>query len=145
MVIAFGQFHLRPLALSLSLSLPKQLRCVPQPDLTRRSFATKPIPICFITDLESSIGGIAWEHQGGRKRMAQQMAPCTTQVEGDEMYSDGVKTYVISKEKMARIESVKPEGEDELLEYFKQHADTVIDNQADVSVQKVDTAALTKN
>ena len=73
------------------------------------------------------------------------MAPCTSQVEGDEMYSDGVKTYVISKEKMARIKSVKPEGEEELLEYFKQHADTVIDDQRDIPVEKVDIAPPTKD
>jgi hypothetical protein len=102
---------------------------------------TKPIPICFVTNLEQSYGGIAWEHQGGRKRMAQQMAPCTKQVEGDEIYSDGVKTYVISKDKMTRIELVRPEGEEELLAWFKQHADTVLDEQTNVPVEKAEVAA----
>ncbi|KAI8931022.1 hypothetical protein NX059_012033 [Plenodomus lindquistii] len=62
------------------------------------------------------------------------------QVEGDEMYSDGVKAYVISKDKMSRIDSVRPEGEEELLAWFKQHADIVLDQQTDVPVVKAEVA-----
>lgn len=68
------------------------------------------------------------------------MKACKAQVEGDEMYSNGVKTYVISKEKMARVGAEKPVDEKELLEFFKTHADTVIDDQKDIPVEKVDVA-----
>ena len=59
------------------------------------------------------------------------------------MYSDGVNTYVISKEKMALVGSEKPAGEEELLGFFKTHADTVIDDQTDIAVEKVDVASAT--
>ena len=72
------------------------------------------------------------------------MKACKAQVQGDEMYSDGEKIYVISNGKMARIGSEKPAGEKELLEFFKTHADTVIDDQKDVPVEKVDVASTTE-
>jgi len=107
--------------------------------------SAKPVPVCFVTGLDSSVGGIAWEVQAGTKRMehqgrkrTQQLGDCKAQVQGDEIYSDGVNTYVISKEKMALVGSEKPVGEEELLEFFKTHADTVIDNQTDIPVIKVD-------
>jgi hypothetical protein len=71
------------------------------------------------------------------------MAPlktCTTQVQGEEMYSDSERIYVISKGKMAQIDSEKPAGEAELLEFFKTHADLVLDNQKDVPVVKINLA-----
>jgi hypothetical protein len=70
----------------------------------------------------------------------QQLKPCTEQVQGDEMFSDGDKIYVISKAKMARVGSDKPASEDELLEFFKIHADSVIDGPKHVPVVKVDGA-----
>jgi len=71
------------------------------------------------------------------------MKACKAQVEGDEMYSDGVKTYVISKEKMARVGAEKPAcGEKELLEFFKTHADTVIADEKDIPVVKVEMASV---
>lgn len=63
---------------------------------------------------------------------------CEAQVQGDEMYSDGMKTYVISRGKMARVGSEKPADEKDLLEFFKTHADTVIDDEKDIPVVKVD-------
>lgn len=72
------------------------------------------------------------------------MEAIKAQVQGDEMYSDGVKTYVISQGKLARVRSEKPAGEEELLEFFKTHADTVIDNQKDVPVEKVDMTSATE-
>jgi hypothetical protein len=72
-----------------------------------------------------------------------QLEPCKGQVEGEEMYSDGTKTYVISQEKMARVGSEKPTDEKELLAFFKIHADTVMDEAKDVPVVKVDLASAT--
>jgi hypothetical protein len=73
-----------------------------------------------------------------------QLKACTAQVEGDEMYSDGVKTYVISKAKMARMGSEKPSSEEDRLKFFKVHADTVIETQKNVPVVKVDRARTTE-
>lgn len=80
------------------------------------------------------------------KRMAQmaQIQPCTSSVEGDPMYSDGVKTYVISKEKMEREGLKKPAGEKEMEEFFKEHADKEIIDEKDVPIAKVDVASATK-
>lgn len=58
------------------------------------------------------------------------------------MYSDGVKIYVISKEKMASVGSEKPASEQGLLEFFKTHADSVLDNQTDIPTVNL---ALTTN
>lgn len=76
--------------------------------------------------------------------MIKQLQPCKTQVQGDEMYSDGVKIYVISKGKMARVGSEKPASEAELLQFFKTHADTVLDSPKDVPVEKVDVVTATR-
>ena len=105
--------------------------------------STKPIPVCFITNLDQSVGGIAWEIQGRRMKRSDQMAPCKAFVEGDEMYSDGGKMYIISKDKMAALaaQSKKPTDEKELLEYFKTHADNVIDDQHNSVVETVDAAS----
>ncbi|KAF2131763.1 hypothetical protein P153DRAFT_429989 [Dothidotthia symphoricarpi CBS 119687] len=98
---------------------------------------TRPIPICFVTNLEQSLGGITWEHQA--RRSMERSAPLTP-VEADEMYSDGVHMYVITKGKMARMRSSKPTGENELLEFFKTHADMVINQETGVPVSKVDAS-----
>jgi len=66
------------------------------------------------------------------------------QVDADEMFSDGVKTYVISKGKMASVALERPAGEKGLLEFFKTHADTVIDNEQDVPVVKLDAGYATE-
>lgn len=75
--------------------------------------------------------------------MAQQgqLGACTSYVEGDPMYSDGVKTYVISKEKMEREGLKKPSGEEEMKEFFKKHADKEIIDDEDVATEKVDMAS----
>jgi len=99
--------------------------------------ATKPIPVCFITDLPSSVGGISWEIQAGvQSRMSRRsgdLSRCTSSVVGDEFYSDGVKSYIISQAKMATVESVRPTNEADLLEFFKTHADSVIDDATEVA------------
>jgi hypothetical protein len=64
----------------------------------------------------------------------EQLKACTTQIEGDEMHSDSLKTYVISKGKMAQIIQERPADGKELLDFFKTHADMVLDNQKDVPV-----------
>lgn len=96
---------------------------------------TKPIPICFVTGLESSVGGISWEHQS-RKRMDASTA--IEHVEGDEFYSDGVHMYVISKAKMAQVQAERPTKKQDQLEWFKAHADTVIDHETNTPVSKVE-------
>ncbi|KAK4985311.1 hypothetical protein LTR50_006062 [Elasticomyces elasticus] len=97
------------------------------------------------TNLDQSVGGIAWEHQAStkRKRMAE-MEACTSSVEGDPMYSDGVKTYVISREKMEREGLKKPVGEKEMKMFFKKHADKEIIDEKDVPSEKVDVASATE-
>lgn len=96
---------------------------------------------CFKTGLASSVGGTAWEHQGrmSNKRDNTDLAACTGTVEGDDMYSDGTNTYIISKEKMANLataQQVKPTDDQELLEYFKTHADSVIQDEKDNSAEQ---------
>jgi hypothetical protein len=58
---------------------------------------------CFKTGLVSSVGGTSWEHQGkmSKKRDNTDLAACTGTVQGDDIYSNGTNTYIISKEKMA--------------------------------------------
>lgn len=97
----------------------------------------KPIPICFISNLDSSVGGIAWYTRAARKRSSGKMESCKTHVQGDKMYSDGVNTYVISKEKFANVNATEPTSETELLKFYKTHADTVLDDKQDISVEKV--------
>lgn len=58
----------------------------------------------------------------------------TTQVQGEEMYSDHGKMYIISIAKMADIASMKPGGGTELLEFFIKHADLVIDEEKNIPV-----------
>jgi hypothetical protein len=72
-----------------------------------------------------------------------QLEASKAQIEGEEMYSDGTKTYVISQEKMARVGSKKPTDEKDLLAFFKTHADTVLDEAKDVPVVKADLASAT--
>jgi hypothetical protein len=72
------------------------------------------------------------------------MEPPLIQVTGEEMYSDSLKTYVISRGKMARIGLKKPTGDEELLEFFKAHADTVMNDPKDVPVEKLDLTSTTE-
>lgn len=53
-------------------------------------------------------------------------------VQGEPIYSDGVKTYVISRAKMNREGLQVPTDEKELVEFFKQHADGQLDDQKTV-------------
>jgi hypothetical protein len=102
----------------------------------------KPIPVCIVTGLESSVGGIVWFEAG--RRMAQRADDsCDVQVDADDMYVDGTKTYIISKEKSAlvRRDEPMPTDQTELLEYFKKHADDVIDSPVSVKAEKVDIPA----
>ncbi len=110
---------------------------------------SRAINICHVTNLEQSVGGIIWENQNPRrKRMAEmrKLAPCTASVEGHPMYSDGVKTYVISKEKMQREGLKQPAGEEEMKEFFKKHADQEIVDEQNIAIERSDvTIAMEKN
>jgi hypothetical protein len=102
---------------------------------------TKKFNYCFKTGLASSVGGTSWEHQGkmSNKRDNTDLAACTGIVEGADMYSDGSNTYIISKEKMTSLptaQQVKPTDDQELLEYFKTHADSVIADEKDDSTEQ---------
>ena len=66
-------------------------------------------------------------------RRSGDLSRCTSSVVGDEFYSDGVKSYIISQAKMATVESVRPTNEADLLEFFKTHADSVIDDATEVA------------
>ena len=50
------------------------------------------------------------------------------QVKGDKMFLNGVKTYVISKGKKARVGLEKLTNKKGLLKFFKTHVDIVINN-----------------
>lgn len=57
------------------------------------------------------------------------------------MYSDGLKTYVISKAKMERDGLKTPAGDKKLEEFFKKHADEVIINETNVPSEKANVAS----
>lgn len=107
--------------------------------------APKPIPICFTTNLESSVGGIAWYTRAARKRENGKMESCKEQVQGDKMYSDGVNTYVISKEKFANVKTPEPADEEEVAKFYKKHHDKLLDDKLDIYVEKVDATKATKS
>lgn len=75
------------------------------------------------------------------ERRSGQLGACKKTVVGDEIYSDGGKTYVISKAKMASVGSEKPASEEGLLEFFKTHADSVLDDQTDIATENVGLSA----
>ena len=50
------------------------------------------------------------------------------QVKRNKMFLDGVKTYIISKRKKARVGLKKLTNKKGLLKFFKTHVDTVINN-----------------
>jgi hypothetical protein len=88
---------------------------------------TKKYNYCFKSGLSSFVGGTSWEHQGkmSNKQDNTDLAACTGTVEGDDMYSDGTNTYIISKEKtaiLATAQQVKPTDDQNLLQYFKTQA-----------------------
>ena len=57
------------------------------------------------------------------------------------MFLDSVKTYIIFKGKKVRVGLEKLTNKKGLLKFFKTHADTVINDQKDVPVGKVDVAS----
>ena len=61
------------------------------------------------------------------------------------MYSDGVNTYVISKEKFANVKAAEPTDETELAEFYKKHCDKVLDDKLDIEVEKVDATNAAKS
>ncbi|RMZ82911.1 hypothetical protein DV736_g6626, partial [Chaetothyriales sp. CBS 134916] len=95
----------------------------------------KPIPVCIVSGLDQSVGGMAWEFQGSSKKRDEQLAIPTSSVIGDPAYSDGETIWVISKEKMARENLKQPENKAELAAFFKAHADSII--PADKSIPSV--------
>jgi hypothetical protein len=107
--------------------------------------ATKKHNYCFKLGHEQVVGGTSWETQ---RRMTDNrsdyLAPCTGVVEGLDMYQNGTKTYIISKEKMASLaaeDQEKPTDDDALLEYYKTHADRVIEDGRESDEQVEDDSA----
>ena len=74
--------------------------------------------------------GAVWQYGGG---FGADMGPCENAVMGDDMFTEGGKTWVISSGKMAGMATeglaVPTAGED-MLEFFKTHADTVLSDDA---------------
>lgn len=56
-----------------------------------------------------------------------QLGECKGMVQGDPMFSDGEKAYVVSNAKMAQSSLMAPVDEAEAEEFFKEHADMVLD------------------
>lgn len=66
------------------------------------------------------------------------MEQITSSVEAEPIYSDGEKTYAISKAKWEREGLKQPAGGKEVEEFFKKHADRLTVNEKDVPVVEVD-------
>ena len=98
----------------------------------------KPIPVCLVSTIGSSVGGIVWERPGRNSSMAKNLQ-CEASVEADDYaYSDGGKTYVISMAKMKQEKLAFPTNKAETLDFFKMHADSVEDeDKIDLPVVKV--------
>jgi hypothetical protein len=62
------------------------------------------------------------------------LSPCTACVEGEAMYSDGEKTYIISNEKMGQVKKDKSTQEKDLVEWYKAHADRVVENETNIPI-----------
>lgn len=72
-----------------------------------------------------------------------QLSACASEVQGDPVYSDGVKYYVITKEKMEQEELKLPAAESKMKDFFKKHADIVMSAEQDVPIHKVGVAGAT--
>ena len=62
----------------------------------------------------------------------------TNSVQADPAYGSGNKMYVISKEKMASAALTLPTDVSELEDFFKSHADRVIDREEQSPVVQVE-------
>jgi hypothetical protein len=86
---------------------------------------------CLLTKdmwAEFPVSGARWQYSGGFKA---DTGACENAVVGDEMWTEGGKTWVISNGKMEGMMAggmEKPKTAEEVSDFFKMHADTVINN-----------------
>jgi hypothetical protein len=94
---------------------------------------------CLLTEEQWAtfpVSGARWQYSGGFKA---DMGHCESAVMGDEMLTEGGKMWVISSGKMEGMMAggvEKPTTAEEVSEFFKTHADTVINND-DVQISDV--------
>lgn len=70
-----------------------------------------------------------------------QLGACTSKVQGDPVYSDGAKYYVITKEKMGREGLKLLTDESKMEEFFNKYADQEMPVGEEVPVKRVGVAA----
>jgi hypothetical protein len=96
----------------------------------------------------NSIAGARWNYEGVEFGIgaagAEAEAGCEAGVVADKMVSDGKQTWVISKEKLGGVMAggmEMPSEKADVVEFFKTHADTVLDHEGDAELQHVALAA----
>ncbi|KAF2824075.1 hypothetical protein CC86DRAFT_469017 [Ophiobolus disseminans] len=87
---------------------------------------------------EHWVGGAAWSPGGGPPIEGGEA--CAEVVAGDNMFAEGGKMWVISREKMQGLVGggvEVPRGESDMLAFFKMHADRVMDDGEGHSVREM--------
>ncbi|KAK0387547.1 hypothetical protein NLU13_3793 [Sarocladium strictum] len=82
------------------------------------------IPVCILTNLESSVGGIVAQRDTSSKR---DMEAPKQHVEAELGFSSGTHHYIISNDKFKTLADPLPKDAVSREEYFKKHADKVVE------------------
>jgi len=94
------------------------------------------IPVC-IEAFDQTVAGMVWFDEASRLRFARgEQLPSGQVVEGDPIYKEGSKVYIIARDQLARVAEQMPTEKGAMLEYFKKHATKVKDSSVSPIVPK---------
>jgi hypothetical protein len=91
------------------------------------------IPFCYSAEIESAVSGGIW-FAASKREMSATDRDCDGTVEPDEIFKQGDKVYIIRKASLARRSLSIPTEKEHRLEYFKKHADLVVQSDPMVTV-----------
>lgn len=97
--------------------------------------SAKKIPFCYASGLEASVSGGVW-FAASKREMSATDRDCDGIVEADEIFKEGDKVYIIKKTSLARRSLSIPTEKEDQLEYFKKHADLVVQSDPNVTVSR---------
>jgi hypothetical protein len=95
----------------------------------------KKIPFCYPAGLEYTLSGGVW-FAASKREMSATDRDCDGTVEPDEIFKEGDKVYIIKKASLARRSLSIPTEKEHQLEYFKKHADLVVQSDPNVTVSR---------